>query len=153
MYYRNRPPLSIAIQVAGLQRSFGLGVIKWDRSRLIWRGELSPSEFSRKYTAELIYARNSHPEVYVREPNLTELAGGRSLPHVYDAEKQLLCLYLPGCGYWTPDKSLASTVISWASLWLFYFELWLVTDVFYGQGQHPNPNQTNGRQIVTVCKT
>jgi hypothetical protein len=141
VYYRNRPPLSIAVQVAGLQRLFGLGAIKWDRSRLIWRGELSPSEFSRKYSVELIYMRNRPPEVYVREPNLTELAGGRTLPHVYDSETQELCLYLPGCCYWTTDKSLASTVMSWATLWLFYFELWLLTDVFCGRGQHPTSKQ------------
>jgi len=136
-YCRNNPPLSMAIQVAGLQRLFGLGVTRWDRSHLCWRGVLSPTEFSRKYAVELKYLRNKPPDVYVREPNLMVLAGGRKLPHVYDQEKQQLCLYLPGCGYWTPDKPLASTVILWATLWLFHFEVWLVTDVFHGQGAHP----------------
>lgn len=136
-YSHKRPPLSMAIQVAGLQRLFGLGVIRWDRSRLCWRGELSPAEYARKYTVQLDYLRNKPPEVHVCEPNLTALAAGRKLPHVYDQEKQELCLYFPGCGYWTPDKSLASTVMLWASLWLFHFELWLVTDVFHGRGEHP----------------
>jgi len=100
--------------------------------------EAEQTEFSRKYAVELQYLRNRPPDVYVREPNLTDLADKRKLPHVYDQEKQQLCLYLPGCGYWTPDKPLASTVMLWASLWLFHFEVWLVTDVFHGQGVHPS---------------
>jgi len=138
-YYRRQPPLSMAIQVAGLQRLFGFGNVRWDRSHLCWRGEIIPTEFSRPYLVELDYRRNMPPEVYVRQPNLRALAGERKLPHVYNQEKQELCLYVPGCGYWTPDKPLASTVMLWTSLWLFYFEVWLVTDVFHGRGEHPAP--------------
>jgi hypothetical protein len=132
-----QPPLSMAQQAAGLVRLFPFGTVRHDRHRLSWTGVVAPSEFSRDYTLELIYERRKSPEIWVRNPNLRELAGGRKLPHVYDQQAQKLCLYVPGVGFWTPCKSIASTVMLWACLWLYYFELWLVTDIWHGRGIHP----------------
>jgi hypothetical protein len=33
--------------------------------------------------------------------------------------------------------ALDQTVVPWASLWLFYFEEWLASDVWKGGGIHP----------------
>lgn len=136
-YVHQQPPLSMAVQVAGLRRLFPVGNIKWNRSKVLWIGKIMPGEFSRRYTAELKYEQGSQPRIWVREPDLKELARNRPLPHVYDQDKKELCLYVPGCGFWTPDKSLASTVMLWACVWLRHFEVWLVTDVFHGLGLHP----------------
>lgn len=38
---------------------------------------------------------------------------------------------------WTSEMPLAETIIPWASLWLFYFEDWLVTNGWKGGGEHP----------------
>jgi hypothetical protein len=127
----------MAIQVAGLRNSFPSGAATWNRNRVTWRGKIVPSEYSRAYTVELIYEQGSVPRVWVRDPNLKELAGERSLPHVYDEKEQELCLYLPHCGLWGAEKSVASTVMLWACLWLYYFELWLVSNVWSGRGEHP----------------
>ncbi len=78
------------------------------------------------------------PDVWVRDPNLREISEGRPLPHVYDQKTQRLCLYVPGCGFWMPWKALARTMIPWSALWLFNFELWLVSDVWYTAGIHPD---------------
>jgi len=126
----------MAIQAAGLRRLFPEGAIGMKQNSVSWLGKLTPNEYGRTYTIEMFYQRGDSPKVWVREPNLKELAGEKSLPHVYDQKTQQLCLYLPGCGFWNHEKSIASTIMLWAFLWLQYFELWLVTDEWHGRGAH-----------------
>lgn len=33
---------------------------------------------------------------------------------------------------------ISETIVPWASEWLFYFELWLVTKEWMGGGEHPS---------------
>lgn len=136
-YMHPQATLSIAAQVAGLRSHFPSGKTTWDRFKLNWRGILSPSGFGRNYEVELTYTISASPQVWVRDPNLNELAGGRPLPHTYDQQAQRLCLYPPGRKFWRPDRALAVTLIPWACLWLYYFELWLFTDEWSGTGEHP----------------
>ncbi len=32
---------------------------------------------------------------------------------------------------------ISETIVGWAALWLFYFEEWLVSNVWAGGGEHP----------------
>lgn len=128
---------SIPIQVAGLKDQFPFGETTWAKNRVRWYGKISPNEFAREYTVEMVYQIGDSPSVWVREPDLKILAGGRPLPHVYDSDTQKLCLYLPGGNYWGPEKSIAATIMPWACLWLHYFELWLITGIWHGKGEHP----------------
>jgi hypothetical protein len=136
--------LSIVIQVAGLRDTFPHGTTTWSRFRVKWTGDISPTEYSRLYKVEMVYSLGDFPKVWIKEPNLQELAGNRTLPHVYDSKTQQVCLFVPDGDFWNSDKSLASTVLPWTSLWLYYFEIWLVTDTWHGPGQHPkaDKNQT-----------
>ena len=139
----NHPPLSMAIQAAGLNRLFPNGKTTMRLHSISWRGDISPSEYGRIYNVEMVYKRGTPPQVWVREPDLKVLAGDRQLPHTYDQKTQELCLYLPGCGFWGPEKSIASTILLWTSLWLHYFEIWLVTGIWHGRGEHPNAISEN----------
>jgi len=136
-----QPPLSMAIQAAGLCRLFPLGKTVLGRNSVSWFGKITPNNYSRTYTVELFYKRGTVPRVWVREPDLKQLAGEKRLPHVCDQKTQELCLYLPGCGFWSSEKSIASTIMLWTCLWLQYFELWLVTDDWHGRGEHPHPQE------------
>jgi hypothetical protein len=129
--------LPIPAQVAGLRSFFPLGQTTWAPNWVKWKGRLTPSECGRGYAVELHYQLSDAPAVWVRKPNLKELAGERRLPHVYDQKTQELCLYLPRRGFWKPSRSLAVTILPWTCLWLFYFELWLITDDWAGAGEHP----------------
>ena len=60
---------------------------------------------------------------------------GKPPPHLYLGGD--LCLYLPGSGEWYPDKPVAATILPWASLWLYYYEIWLATGEWLGGGVHP----------------
>jgi len=138
--FPKQPPLSMAIQAAGMQKLFPQGRTILRMNSISWAGKITPTDYARSYTVELRYKMGSQPQVWVREPNLQLLAGERKLPHVYSDTGEL-CLYLPGCGFWTSQKSVAVTIMQWASLWLYYFELWLVTNEWHGHGEHPRPKK------------
>jgi hypothetical protein len=132
-----QPPVSTVVQALWLRKFFPAGKTSLGRNSVFWRGEVSPSDYARTYLIEMSYKPGFPPEVRVLDPNLKKLAGDSHLPHMYDSDTQLLCLYLPGCGFWDERKTLAKTILPWACLWLYYFELWLVTHTWHGRGEHP----------------
>jgi len=154
---RNRipkqPPVSIAVQALWLRRLFPEGKTTTSRNSVSWRGKVSPGDYARTYLIKLFYKQDSSPKVWVRDPNLKQLAGDRRLPHVYDQEAQLLCLHLPNCGFWGHDKVLAQTILPWACLWLHYFELWLVTNEWHGHGEHPRVKKKENTSTVALALT
>lgn len=104
---------------------------------LTWEFDVRPHALSRIYRLRIRFRKTGVPKVSVLHPNLNVLAGGRKLPHVYSVKPVHLCLYFPGNREWTPDKSIAETIVPWAYLWLVYFEHWLATDEWQGGGIHP----------------
>jgi hypothetical protein len=133
--------------------------------RLVWRFSTSPSPLSRLYTARIEYRQEGTPAIFVEVPDLTDLALGRRLPHVYEQKPPRLCLYLPGTGEWHPSLRLDQTIVPWTNLWLFYFEDWLATGEWNGGGMHPDAtaprrirrflprprSTTNSQPIETLC--
>jgi hypothetical protein len=57
------------------------------------------------------------------------------IPHLYPGE--YLCLYRPKYLEWTSQDYIAETIIPWASLWLYYFEIWHAIGEWLGGGEHP----------------
>lgn len=112
----------------------GTGFLK--NGKLIWRFDARPSPISRSYNIRLEYATSGSPNVYVEAPDITELADGRDLPHVYRNPLRL-CLYMPTTGQWRPTKRIDQTIIPWTYTWLFYFEDWLAFGEWNGGGKHP----------------
>lgn len=107
---------------------------------LVYSFSVRPSVLSRIYQCTLhIKPGSSFPAVVVRSPNLTELAGHRSIPHVYSFEGKgtKLCLWWPVAQEWNHKMKLGDTYIPWTVEWLGYFEDWLVTGVWEGGGRHP----------------
>ncbi len=99
-----------------------------------------PSPLGRTYRVRIEYQEQSVPEVRVIDPDLRILAGDRKLPHIYPGDPPLLCLYLPGTREWSPDLLIATTIVPWTYLWLFFFEEWLLTNEWKGGGEHPEVN-------------
>ncbi len=107
---------------------------------VVYRLPLSPSEASRVYTCELVvYPGRRSPGMYVLSPDLHVLAKGRDLPHVYPSDRKgvRLCLYYPNYREWEPGMKLSETFLPWTLRWLWYFEMWLWSDVWEGGGMHP----------------
>ncbi|CAI2473783.1 Uncharacterised protein [Serratia proteamaculans] len=142
-------PLTIAQQYQALQTGGPherLLITDKDRT-LLWEGWLQPSLFSRRYKIAVRYTLGKLPVCVVTEPDLFALAGTTAIPHLYPKDKHIsgarLCLFLPSSqaddklSEWRSQLKISDTVIPWASLWLFYFELWLHTGHWEGGGKHP----------------
>jgi hypothetical protein len=59
-------------------------------------------------------------------------ADAAHIPHTYRGN--YLCLYYPKFLEWTGGDFIADTIVPWASLWLFYYEMWHAAGVWFGGG-------------------
>jgi hypothetical protein len=142
MRFDHPKPLTPAQQFVNLRHNpvcAGRGTLR--NGRLDWRFKSQPTPLSRAYDLSLRYRPLSSPDVLVVEPDLTVLAKGRKLPHVYQQRPTMLCLYLPGTAEWTSAMRIDATIIPWSALWLFYFEEWLTSNEWKGGGKHPDDTQ------------
>lgn len=115
--------------------SYGTGL-------MIWQGDFTPSALSDTYRLKIVYKSGKDPKVYIVSPKPLPLAEGATrLPHTYNYSdgKQRLCLFLPGVGEWNSSKPIANTIIHWAVQWMYYYEFWLATGIWFGGG-HGNWN-------------
>lgn len=144
MAYRS-PGLTAAQQFINLRANpvcRGTGTLR--AGRLVWRYDAQPTPLSRIYTLEVVYQQGERPDVFVVEPDLTDLSGGRKLPHVYQQKPTELCLYRPRKREWSTSMRIDQTIVPWAALWLFYFEEWLISGNWKGGGEHPK-ERNHGR--------
>lgn len=142
---RLNPRAQIVAEIGQLKRYFPSGrVVSETTDSLAWEIQLQPTELSRVYTIKLKYKVGEFPRVFVTNPFPLEKYPGKSLlEHVYSTSKQELCLYMRGTGEWTRQKIIAKTVIPWAAEWLQFYELWLATGEWYGEGMHPQVKDKN----------
>jgi hypothetical protein len=123
MGYRSRNrTLSLELQVAAMRELFPQ--FKYERIGK-WTGILKPSNASVEYTLSLCYNPPYTPMVFVLHPDLASDA-----PHRYRNDS--LCLYDPKEGSWTANKLIAKTIMLWAAEWLFFYEIWLKTGIWFG---------------------
>ena len=108
-----------------------------------WEMDIIPTPLSNKYRVKIRYKYGSDPKVYVIDPDPLDLFPGKDkLPHVYSHRQQQICLYYPKAKEWSKDKLLARTIVPWASEWLQFYELWLATGVWLGEGIHLGDSRT-----------
>lgn len=112
----------------------GVGQVR--ANKLTWQEPIRPTALARSYLATITFQLGQTPDVQIDDPDLELLAAGRPLPHVY-RDPLRLCLHLPGAREWEARKRIDQTIIPWTYLWLYYFEDWLWSDDWKGEGQHP----------------
>jgi hypothetical protein len=100
--------------------------------KVVWRGTLQPTGLSNTYKIRIDYELGFSPHVFVISPKLHTRAEGVRIPHLF--KEGNLCLYFPWYKEWTPDKFIASTIVPWASLWLYFYEIWHATGEWLGGG-------------------
>lgn len=108
-------------------------------SAAVWIGEIQPTELSRQYRAKIEYKIEKPPRINIISPKLKLFEGAEKLPHIYGDGS--LCLYTPRNGEWHGGKLIALTIVPWISLWLFYYEAWLITGEWLGDGTEPEPDE------------
>ncbi|MCK4538282.1 MAG: hypothetical protein KAV42_05740 [Candidatus Krumholzibacteria bacterium] len=141
-YYRkNQNTLTVAIQAEGLRHFFPESKVKLNKNvSMTWIGQLQPSPLSEIYTVKIKYRLSELPCVTVEEPDLIS-RNGKKIPHLY-ANKNL-CLFRFENGEWNSQMLIADTIVPWATLWLFYYELWQAAGIWCGSKQeHPDENMS-----------
>lgn len=129
--------ISLIVQANKLQSYFPDSKYSVRQNILVWKGYLQPTHLSPKYLIKVVYQREKHPDVYVIDPKPLVLAEGKSkLEHVYDTDKQHLCIYYKRAKEWNETKFIADTIIPWTSEWLFHYEIWVSTGIWHGGGIH-----------------
>ena len=75
--------------------------------------------------------------IFVIDPKIIKDFDGKDPPHLYPDRS--LCLYYPPNDEWNYKNSWAETLVPWASLWLYYYEIWQETGEWLGGGIHGMP--------------
>ncbi len=105
------------------------------RDAVTWMGKLSPTDLSETYEVRIDCKQNERPQVWVMKPKLSQRDESKPIPHLYLEGD--LCLYRPSKAEWRPTDLIAETLVPWASLWLYYYEVWHATGEWLGGGEHP----------------
>ena len=126
--------VSVAEQTAALMKKFPESQIKLSGGTLEWIGTLQPSPYSEIYTVKMEYRYLNAPKVSIISPPLKRRNEDpvEPIPHMYD--QKYLCLYYPKIEEWRKIDWLHKSIVPWATTWLYYYELWLVTGKWLGGG-------------------
>jgi hypothetical protein len=120
--------LSLPQQAFGLRSLFPDSQITLRGRRLRWVGDLRPTELSQPYRTRIDYELGRYPTVNVIDPPITETH--ERVPHIYNSGA--LCVH--DADDWNPRMLLADTIVAWTIEWLYFWELFLATGTWYGDG-------------------
>ena len=126
---RRRPrPVGLRRQMqrAAMRSRYPALTASRERGAAVFSGALEPWGGGAAYDVAVRVFDWADPEVRVVRPAIRPGA-----PHVYD-DDGLLCLYHPRRRPWRLDDLAALTVVPWAQLWLYFYEAWLETGVWWG---------------------
>lgn len=117
----------------------------WDSFEVVL--EIQPTPLSEFYNVKICYIKGRLVKVFVIDKKLQIAKNRKKLPHVYNTERQQLCLYSPSKKEWVSSKYISETIIPWASEWLYYYELWLPEGKWYGGGHNEYLNEVNNKML------
>jgi hypothetical protein len=104
----------------------------------VWVGTLTPGDMTATYKVRITYEVGKRPTVDVLDPKLVPREEGGSVPHTFRPGR--ICLHLHE--EWDSTLYLHQTIVPWASLWLYYYELWHATGEWLGGGHEPEAVKT-----------
>ena len=112
-------------------------------------GAVQPTVTSPKYFVKLEYSRKMNiPQIILLHPQMQKRKG-KWPPHLY--KRKRLCLFYPKYKEWTKEKFISDTIIPWISLWLYYYENWLINggDWMGGGTNHQNSGKIEVEKPLT----
>lgn len=106
-----------------------------DQHRLFFTGVVQPSSTMPQYKIRIEYRKDQMPKVKVMDPALLP-----NRPHYYK-KQDCLCLYKPEDFYWSASLPISEYIVSWATCWLYFYEVWKETGTWYGpEASHEKNN-------------
>jgi len=130
----SKPRFSAAMQNLFVQQRFPQFKFSWASRIGTWRGTLQPTPISPVYHVLIKYNIGQVPKVWVLSPELKATA-----PHRY--KDQSLCLYWYKEWTWSPNEDISKTIVPWAALWLYYYEIWMDTSEWLAESAPHSPTQ------------
>lgn len=128
----------VGIQILWMKKFFPNFRYFKENGKKYWIGTLEPTETSPVYRLKIRFYLDKSPRVEVLEPSLDPKA-----PHRYPDGS--LCLYSPADPKdqkWTQDGIIAKTIVPWAAAWLYFYEYWQETGVWYNEeASHQGPKE------------
>ena len=106
-----------------------------DKNYLWARGEIKPTPRSCWYSYEIKYVYRENIKIFIKNPEIKTELNGSKAEHLY--RDGSLCLFFPKANEFDSKKLIVNYIIPWVSLWLFFYEVWLVTGKWLGGGIHP----------------
>jgi hypothetical protein len=100
--------------------------------RLVCRGTIQPTPISDSYNVRVEYAIGYRPRVWVDQPRLRLREGWYRIPHTFQEAGPRPCLFENQ--NWNSRMLLATSVMPWLLLWLVFYESWLATGEWQGEG-------------------
>lgn len=106
-------------------------------------GQIQADSNSLIYKVEFI---SNDQSISVRVHNFSfEKVSLRDIPHIFVSESDEERRYITLCLFrntlrWKQFKfgaKLEDTIIAWTKEWLYFYELFLITGKWYGNGEHP----------------
>ena len=134
-YFPRKHARTVDQQIVNMQASFPSFICKRYRDTVSWIGRIRPTPLSNIYEVEVRYHIGKNPRVFVLNPKLEKPNKEKNIPHTYTDKEP--CVYYPQYGEWSNDKFVADTIIPWTILWFFFYEVWLATGIWFGEGIHP----------------
>jgi hypothetical protein len=109
------------------------------RGDTTWIGPMQPTPDSTRYTVRVTYSPRQAPAVWIDSPAIKSGA-----PHRYSDGS--LCLFWPKEWRWSPEDSLAQTILPWTALWLYYYEMWQTTGEWLGPSSPHGSDSIKARE-------
>ena len=106
------------------------------KNELVWEGKIKPSPLSREYCVKIICHGIKHRPIVILYGNNVEGLDRVSFPHMFSVNKEKkevkLCLHL--FDEFKFLQPISETIIPWTQEWLYFYEIWLLTNEWYGGG-------------------
>ncbi len=98
-----------------------------------------------KYILKITIDNYGYYKCYIISPQISYKEG--MPPHIYlldstvdeksETFKRLrICLHLPNSDEYLITSPIVETIVAWAIKWTEFYEIWLITGVWYGGGKH-----------------
>lgn len=128
--------IPIHFQLAALKAKMPRCDLYLNKNYLRARGKVQPTPRSIWYSYEIKYRFRENITIFIKEPLIKTELNGKKAEHLY--KDGSLCLFFPKAKEFDSKKLIVDYIVPWIALWLFFYEIWLVTGCWKGGGIHPN---------------
>lgn len=130
MYFKKQKYNS-DVQIRAMKQKYPQFKYKKEGDSIVFEGNLQVKPEFPVYTISILYRGNLPPVVKIINPQLVEKP-----PHVYRSADNKLCLYHPKNFKWIKEKFIAKEIVEWTAGWLYFYDVWLETGIWYGPEAH-----------------